>query len=117
MFGAKTVNPLGDGFSKDPRTRSGVSLSRTVVAPAGNPVLNGPIRRWVSGSRSEVPESEQRGTQAGGDDPVICGQPGIGVPEVGELLFGVRNRDRLQIRPDEQEMAEGSVGVRDRDGV
>jgi len=39
------------------------------------------------------------------------------VSEVGELLLGVRNRQRLQIRSDEQEMAEGSVGVRDRDGV
>jgi hypothetical protein len=48
---------------------------------------------------------------------VICGQPGIGVPEISELLFGVRNRDRLQIRSDEQEMAERFVGVRDRDGV
>ena len=48
---------------------------------------------------------------------MICGQPGIGVPEIGELLFGVRNRDRLQIRPNEQEVAEGPVRVRNRDGV
>ena len=64
---------------------------------------------------SEVPELEQSGPQAGEGDPVVGPEPGIGVPEVGEGLLGVRHRDRVQVRSAAQEVTDGAAAVEDRD--
>ena len=51
---------------------------------------------WNVRTGSQVPESEQRGPQAGGDDAVVGAQPGARVPEVGEQYFAlaINNRPR-----------------------
>ena len=84
------AGPQGWTANRHPRKRpASIAINACIVGDDGGSLTSGDVscplvEASIGRDKSEVPELEQSGSQAGGGDPVVGPEPGVGVPEVGE---------------------------------